>query len=132
MTTSQSQATSRSGSKEAASRPCSSPAKARRSLIGVTRQLIGAPGSPFAYRGSIGPVTISERLKARLDLMGRVLASEFALVGLFGVDFILRDDEPWPVEVNPRYTASVEVLELALGRSLLAEHLRACDRSSGA
>jgi predicted ATP-grasp superfamily ATP-dependent carboligase len=97
------------------------------SLIGVTRQLIGAPGSPFAYRGSIGPYAVSEGLKARLDLMGRVLAAEFALVGLWGVDYILSDDEPWAVEVNPRYTASVEVFELALRRSLLAEHLRACD-----
>ena len=59
---------------------------------------------------------------------GQVLASAFALVGLFGVDYILHDDEPWPVEVNPRYTASVEVLELALGRSLLAEHICACLR----
>ena len=97
------------------------------SLIGVTRQLIGAPGSPFAYRGSIGPYAVSEGLKRRLDSMGWVLASEFALVGLFGVDYILSDGEPWPVEVNPRYTASVEVLELAMRRSLLAEHLRACD-----
>src|SRR5206468_9397103 len=97
------------------------------SLIGVTRQLTGTPGLPFAYRGSIGPVSISEGLKARLDEMGRVLVSEFALVGLFGVDYILRDGEAWPVEVNPRYTASVEVLELSLRRSLMAEHLRACD-----
>jgi predicted ATP-grasp superfamily ATP-dependent carboligase len=29
--------------------------------------------------------------------------------------------------VNPRYTAAVEVLELALGRSLLAEHCRVFD-----
>jgi predicted ATP-grasp superfamily ATP-dependent carboligase len=48
-------------------------------------------------------------------------------VGIFGVDYILQDDEPWLVEVNPRYTASVEVIELALGRSLLAEHRSACE-----
>ena len=59
--------------------------------------------------------------------MGATLAASFGLIGLFGVDLILRDDVPWPVEVNPRYTASVEVLELALGRSLLADHARACD-----
>jgi predicted ATP-grasp superfamily ATP-dependent carboligase len=59
--------------------------------------------------------------------MGRVLAWEFGLVGLFGIDYILRGDEPWALEVNPRYTASVEVLELALRRPLLAEHLQACD-----
>jgi predicted ATP-grasp superfamily ATP-dependent carboligase len=42
--------------------------------------------------------------------------------GLFGVDFILRDNVPWPVEVNPRYTASVEVLEFALGLPVLCLH----------
>jgi predicted ATP-grasp superfamily ATP-dependent carboligase len=66
-------------------------------------------------------------MSGRLELMGRVLALEFALVGIFGVDYILSDDEPWPVEVNPRYTASVEVLELALRRSLLAEQLQTCN-----
>jgi predicted ATP-grasp superfamily ATP-dependent carboligase len=59
--------------------------------------------------------------------MGRALAAGFGLAGLFGVDLILRDGVPWPLEVNPRYTASVEVLEMALGRPLLAEHMQACD-----
>jgi uncharacterized protein len=98
----------------------------RAELQGVTRQLLEAPGSAFAYRGSIGPWPLSAGLLPRLQDLGLALASAFHLVGLFGVDYILHDDEPWPVEVNPRYTASVEVLELALGRSLLAEHLRAC------
>jgi predicted ATP-grasp superfamily ATP-dependent carboligase len=95
--------------------------------LGITRQLLGAPGLPFAYGGSIGPVTLSGHATGQLSVLGQVLTSEFELVGLFGIDFLLRDDEPVAVEVNPRYTASVEVLELAAGRSLLAEHLRACD-----
>ncbi len=100
--------------------------RGRAELLGVTRQLIGAPGSAFAYHGSIGPWPLSERLRAALFELGRTLAWSFDLVGLFGVDYVLRDDKPWPVEVNPRYTASVEVLELALGRSLLEAHLRTC------
>ncbi len=98
----------------------------RSELIGVSRQLIGSPGSPFAYRGSIGPCELPGRSWTRLGLLGQVLASTFSLVGLFGVDHVLQDDEPWVVEINPRYTASVEVLELALGRSLFAEHVSAC------
>ena len=31
--------------------------------------------------------------------------------GLFGVDFILDGDDVWTLEVNPRYTASVEIVE---------------------
>jgi len=95
-------------------------------LIGVSRQLIGAPGSEFAYRGSIGPCKLRSQASSRLSRLGQVLASTFSLVGLFGVDLVLQDDEPWVLEINPRYTASVEVLELALGRFLLAEHCGAC------
>ena len=92
----------------------------------MTRQLLGTPGSPFAYRGNIGPSLVPAPLMSRLRQLGNVLSSAFRLVGLFGVDYIQHDDEPWLVEINPRYTASVEVFELATHRTLLTEHLRAC------
>ncbi len=59
--------------------------------------------------------------------MGDRLASAFGLIGWFGVDYVLHDGVPWPVEVNPRYTASVEIHELAAGRPLLLEHRAACE-----
>jgi predicted ATP-grasp superfamily ATP-dependent carboligase len=42
--------------------------------------------------------------------------------GLYGLDFILHDGTPWPVEVNPRYTASVEILEYVWRFPALAFH----------
>ncbi len=96
-------------------------------LIGVTRQLIGAPGSPFGYRGSIGPWPTTPPCTARLTALGSVLSSAFGLTGWFGVDYILNRGIPWPVEINPRYTASIEIHELYLGRSLLHDHQRACE-----
>ena len=95
-------------------------------LVGVTRQLLGTSGAPFAYRGNVGPSLVPAPLMSRLRQLGNVLSSAFRLVGLFGVDYIQHDDEPWLVEINPRYTASVEVFELATHRTLLTEHLRAC------
>jgi predicted ATP-grasp superfamily ATP-dependent carboligase len=95
-------------------------------LVGTTRQITGIDGSPYAYRGSIGPLPIENALAARLSVLGNVLACNFGLAGWFGVDYILRGGIPWPVEINPRYTASVEIHELASGRPLLAEHQRAC------
>src|SRR5438105_318768 len=62
--------------------------------------------------------------------MGAVLAAGCGLRGLFGVDGVLRDGAFWPVEVNPRYTASVEVLEYATGLSALGHHRRAFDESA--
>lgn len=99
----------------------------RAMLAGVTRQLLGRPGAPFAYAGSLGPWPLTASELLRIDALGVVLARSFGLLGLFGVDLILRDGHPWPVEVNPRYTASVEVLELALGCSLLSAHRQAWD-----
>ncbi len=56
------------------------------------------------------------------ERFGSLLARKCGLRGLFGVDGIMRDGAFWPVEVNPRYTASVEVLEYALGLSAMAWH----------
>lgn len=94
-------------------------------LAGVTLQRLGRPGAPYGYAGSVGPWPMAPEIERQLDAMGAVLAGEFGLRGLFGVDFVVNSGSPWPVEVNPRYTASVEVLELALGRPLLAAHRRA-------
>ena len=94
----------------------------------MARQWIGGvPGRPFAYRGGIGPWRVRGGLAMRLWELGHRLATAFGLVGWFGVDYVLRDGIPWPVEVNPRYTGSVEIHELATGRPLLPEHRAACE-----
>jgi len=98
-------------------------------LLGVTRQLVGASwagATGFQYCGSIGPVDPQGDLKRQFAAIGQTLAHEFSLTGLFGVDAIVNSAGVWPVEVNPRYTASVEVLERALGISAINVHLRAC------
>lgn len=119
-------------------------ARGKAALIGVTRQLVGTPwthAGPFQYAGSLGPVPLgaatpggghpcagseSESLRKQAERIGRVLAAEFGLAGLFGVDAVLAGAVLWPVEVNPRYTASVEVLERSLGIPAVAWHVAAC------
>ncbi len=100
----------------------------RARLVGITRQWIGIAGAPFAYRGGIGPCPMSADLAGRLKAIGDRFAEAFGLVGWFGVDYVLSEAIPWPVEINPRYTASIEIHELASGRSLLDEHRRACEK----
>ncbi|HEY1381511.1 MAG TPA: ATP-grasp domain-containing protein [Gemmataceae bacterium] len=102
-------------------------------LLGVTRQFVGecwlhAP--PFRYAGSIGPLPLTPTEQAAWDRLGAAVTAFAGLRGLFGVDAVVRDGVPWPVEVNPRYTASVEVLEYATGLRALALHRRAFDPSA--
>ena len=97
--------------------------------VGVCEQLIGqSVGAPmeFGYAGSIGPIDVSSVTLEQIQRIGTVLANEAGLRGLFGCDFILADDVPWLTEVNPRYTASVEVLECATNWPLLKWHVTAC------
>jgi predicted ATP-grasp superfamily ATP-dependent carboligase len=99
-------------------------------LLGVTRQLVGEPwlhARPFHYCGSIGRIALGPAQRQAFDRLGNALAAGCRLRGLFGVDGVLRDGVPWPVEVNPRYTASVEILEYTLGVPALALHRRVFD-----
>jgi uncharacterized protein len=94
-------------------------------LLGATRQLVGETwlgAAPFHYCGSIGPLSIPPDLQHNLERLGTVLTEKCELRGLFGVDGVVSDREFWPVEVNPRYTASIEVLEYANGLQALAWH----------
>jgi predicted ATP-grasp superfamily ATP-dependent carboligase len=55
-----------------------------------------------------------------------VLTAEFGLVGLNGLDFIVQDGVPYAIEVNPRYSASMELIERAHGLSMFEVHVGAC------
>ncbi len=98
-------------------------------LLGVTRVLVGEEwlgAHGFQYAGSIGPWPISNHTRATLERLGHVLAEEFELIGLFGVDTIVAEDDVWTLEVNPRYTASVEIVERFSGVNAIALHAAAC------
>jgi predicted ATP-grasp superfamily ATP-dependent carboligase len=97
-------------------------------LLGVTRQLVGEAwlgAQGFQYAGSIGPLVLDESRLAAVARCGNVLAEQFELVGLFGVDFLLDGERVWPLEVNPRYTASVEIIERATGVDAISAHAAA-------
>lgn len=99
-------------------------------LLGMSRQLPGhalsEAAAPFLYSGSLGPLPCEQPADHYFELGALVtrqlqsLANECQLQGIIGVDFI-RDQNgiPWVLEVNPRYTASVEILELSNQQSFL-------------
>lgn len=116
--------------------PCSAvfvAADGAAALLGVTRQLVGKSwhaAIDFQYAGSIGPLELGGTALAAVARAGSVLAQQFELTGLFGIDFLLDDEAVWVLEVNPRYTASVEIVERASGIDAVAAHAAACRDST--
>lgn len=107
-------------------------AEGNASLMGTSRQLLGAAwchAVPHAYCGSVAaPLeSLHDRVRDELHRLGHLLADSFGLAGAVGVDFILgADDSITVIEVNPRPTASMELVERATGRSIAAAHFAAC------
>ena len=88
--------------------------------VSVNEQLIGldsvyAPG-PFAYCGNISPfITKSSE---RMCEIAEFLTTELGLVGSNGIDFVVTDDVPFVIEVNPRFQGSLDTVELSTGLNL--------------
>jgi hypothetical protein len=100
-------------------------ADGRRSVVlGWSRQL-HAP-TRFGYGGNLLPLDAPRAILDELHRLTQTLTGEFGLVGLNGVDFVLRRNRPIIVEVNPRYSASMELVERATGLALFGLHLAAC------
>jgi predicted ATP-grasp superfamily ATP-dependent carboligase len=96
--------------------------QSRCELLGVTGQLIGTSwlhAKPFRYAGNIGPLDLGDGTRSDLTLLGYRLMTQSGLRGVWGVDLISTPDQPTTIEVNPRYPASIEVLELALRTSFI-------------
>lgn len=101
-------------------------------LLGVSRQLVGESwtgAAEFQYCGSLAPWPLPLSARQQIKQIGKALCRELELQGLFGVDFVCDGEQAWPVEVNPRYPASVEVLELAFPIQAIDWHLSTCTAS---
>lgn len=100
-------------------------------LLGISQQLIGRvelKAPEFGYCGSIFPWRDgTSELEDVIRQIGSVLSRECGLRGLFGIDFISDGQTAWMTEVNPRYTASMELIEYQRQIPLLAYHRQACE-----
>jgi predicted ATP-grasp superfamily ATP-dependent carboligase len=94
-------------------------------VLGWTEQL--HPPRGFRYAGNIMPLDGPSAARQEVGAIADALTRKYGLRGLNGFDFVLREDgHPVLVEVNPRYCASMELVERASGASLFGLHLAAC------
>lgn len=104
-------------------------------VLGVTRQLIGLKQfgvSGFRYCGTLlarpnDRVWGTDSPLAHCSAaIASVLTRTCGLVGVNGVDVIVSRDRVVAVEVNPRYTAAMELLERRDGLSIFRAHVAGC------
>lgn len=102
--------------------------------LGLTRQLVGdgrLGAHGCRYCGSLlgNPGGLFRRGEGLLEAARALVAAvtaEFGLLGLNGMDFIAQGGVLYPIEINPRYSASMELIERAHGLSMFETHIRAC------
>jgi len=106
-------------------RPCSASFIANANecaVLGICEQLIGehSLGSRgFRYCGNLLPVPEAidpgsgNIILDKVRRLAEFLTKKYELIGLNGFDFILRGDQIYLIEVNPRYSASMEIIEIA-------------------
>ena len=105
-------------------------------VLGLTRQLIGDPlfgARDHRWCGNLLGSAEAPVLPAQAEVLekataaARALTRAFGLRGINGIDFIARDGVAVVIEVNPRWTAAVELAERSLGTSLFGAHAAGCE-----
>ncbi|HTX43903.1 MAG TPA: ATP-grasp domain-containing protein [Methanocella sp.] len=79
----------------------------------------------FGYCGNVTPY--NTKFKEQMFDIARELMPALKLIGHNGIDFIVNEDGPCVLEVNPRFTGAVDSVELAIGDNLFKAHVDALD-----
>jgi uncharacterized protein len=94
--------------------------------LAVNEQLIGVhwlTRMQFAYCGNITPY--EGKHAEEMCNISENLISELGLLGSVGIDFIVTEDGPEIIEINPRFQGSLDTVELATGMNLFDAHVKA-------
>jgi len=101
--------------------------------MGISRQLIGDEAfgaSSYRYCGNVlasaDDEVFTERAVGSLIALAHEVTAQFGLVGLNGIDCVIEDEVPYAIEVNPRWCASMELVERQYGVSMFGAHAAAC------
>ncbi len=92
--------------------------------IATNEQILRGEGaSAHGFAGSITPV--DHPLRERMIETAEQIAAASGCVGSVGIDFML-GSVPWAIEINPRFQATLDTVETAIGMSVFQLHVDAC------
>jgi predicted ATP-grasp superfamily ATP-dependent carboligase len=80
--------------------------------VGLSRLLTRAiDGRPFVYAGCLGPLTPCAAVADSLRRLGAAMVAVTGITGPLNADVIIDGETVSLLEINPRYSASMEVVE---------------------
>ncbi len=96
--------------------------------IAINEQLIGlknlGPMRRYSFCGSVTPLRTS--FSRQIKEISNSIATALGLVGTNGIDFIIGANGPVIIEINPRFQATLDTIEGALGINLVEAHIKSC------
>ncbi|MHA1915070.1 MAG: ATP-grasp domain-containing protein [Promethearchaeota archaeon] len=102
-------------------------------VVSINRQIIGEEflNSPrsFTYCGNIVPIDLPRKAEKLIKEISIFLNNELGLKGINGFDYVLKDNYPYLMEINPRIPGSIRATEVSFGLHLLDLHVKSFDLS---
>ena len=99
-------------------------------ILTLNAQLQGLVGvgqrEPFGYCGNVVPLVTTRIVVEKCKTISERITSHFGLVGSNGVDLVVSNEgEPYVVEVNPRFQATLECVERVLRLNVVEAQVNA-------
>lgn len=93
-------------------------------VVGYNEQLLAPTLTmPFRYGGIVGNIDLPTEVKVAMAEATQKITAAVGLRGLNSMDFVLSEQGPLALEINPRLSASFELYDIP---DLLDRHLQAC------
>lgn len=97
----------------------------RAQAVAANEQILRGNGeSTFGFCGSVTPLEHPLR-EHMMSVAGRIAAAS-GCIGTIGIDFVLGSSVACAIEVNPRFQATIDTVEMAYGCNLFQYHVDAC------
>lgn len=96
--------------------------------ISVNEQLIGISSlgaKDFIYCGNVVPLTAKENICDKIRTGSEVLSKLLNLKGSNGIDFVIHENEPYLMEINPRFQGTLECVQMVTGLNMVEAHIKA-------
>lgn len=85
--------------------------------------LRGTEEARYGFCGSMTPFI--HPMEEAMRMMGEQIAVASGCQGIIGIDFLVSDTRLYPIEINPRFVATLDTIERATGCNLVRIHLDA-------